>query len=251
VHETELAESAALREFGLASPGRTRSTVVAGSVCLAVPEIDSTMVNHVLGLSAGATDQDLDAIASFYGGIRHAVAVHPHEAALDARLQERGYEPGYSWMKFGRGVEPPAEHRGEVQVAEAGPEDAETFGAIVAESYGLPESSADLIGAVVGRPGFHCFFVRDGDRAIGAATLFVTGSSGWCGYAATLPAARGRGAQNALFAARLRCAAELHCQDVYTETGQRVEGRPAGSYRNILRNGFGELYLRPNWVSPG
>ena len=246
-----MAESAALREFGLASPGRTRATVVAGSVCVAVPEVDSTMVNHVLGLSAGATDEDLDAIASFYGGIRHAVAVHPDEVALEGRLQERGYEPGYAWMKFGRGVEPPAEHRGEVQVVEAGPEDAEQFGAIVAESYGMPGSSAALVAAVVGRPGFHCFLARDRDRAIGSATLFVAGNSGWCGYAATLPAARGRGAQNALFAARMRRAAELGCQDVYTETGQRVEGRPEASYRNILRNGFGELYLRPNWVSPG
>ncbi len=208
------------------------------------------MVNHVVGLSAGATDDDLDAIASFYGGIRHAVAVHPDEVALEGRLQERGYERGYAWMKFGRGLEPPAEHRGEVQVVEAGPEDGETFGAIVAESYGMPGSGAALIAAVVGRPGFHCFLAREADCAIGAATLFVAGNSGWCGYAATLPAARGRGAQNALFAARVRLAAELGCRNVYTETGQRVEERPDASYRNILRNGFLELYLRPNWVSP-
>ena len=251
MHATELAESVALREFGLASSGRTRATVVAGAVCLAVPEADSPMVNHVLGLSAGATDEDLDAIASFYGGIRHAIAVHPDEVALEARLQERGYEPGYAWMKFGRGVEPPAEHRGEVQVVEAGRADAESFGAIVAESYGMPGSSADLIAAVVGRPAFHCFLARDHDRPIGAATLVVAAASGWCGFAGTLPAARGRGAQNALLAARVRRAAELQCRDVYTETGERVEGRPEASYRNILRSGFGELYLRPNWVSPG
>ena len=209
------------------------------------------MVNHVIGLSAGATDEDFDAIALFYGGIRHSVAVHPDEAALEVRLRERGYEPGYAWMKFGRGVEPPVERRGEVRAGEAGPEDAESFGAIVAESFGMPGSSAALIAAVVGRPGFHCFLARDGERAVGAATLFVAGTSGWCGFAATLPAARGRGAQNALFAARVRRAAELGCRDVYTETGQRAEGRPEASYRNILRNGFDELYLRPNWVSPG
>ena len=115
----------------------------------------------------------------------------------------------------------------------------------------MPGSGAALIAAVVGRPGFHCFLAREADCAIGAATLFVEGNSGWCGYAATLPAARGRGAQNALFAARVRRAAELGCRNVYTETGQRVEERPDASYRNILRNGFLELYLRPNWVSPG
>ncbi len=119
VHETELAEAAAVRELGLASPGRTRSIVVAGAVCGAVPELDSPMVNHVVGLSAGAADKDLDAIASFYSGVRHAVAVHPDEAALEPRLQERGYEPGYAWMKFGRSVEPPMEPRAEVHVVEA------------------------------------------------------------------------------------------------------------------------------------
>jgi hypothetical protein len=35
-----------------------------------------------------------------------------------------------------------------------------------------------------------------------------------------------------------------------TETGERVEGRPSNSYRNLLRVGFQEEYLRPNWLSP-
>ena len=35
-----------------------------------------------------------------------------------------------------------------------------------------------------------------------------------------------------------------------TETGEHVEGKPDQSYRNILRAGFREAYLRPNWLSP-
>jgi hypothetical protein len=31
------------------------------------------------------------------------------------------------------------------------------------------------------------------------------------------------------------------------ETGERTEGRPSGSYRNIRRAGFVEARLRPNW----
>jgi len=35
-----------------------------------------------------------------------------------------------------------------------------------------------------------------------------------------------------------------------TETCERTEDRPSASYRNILRAGFAECYLRPNFVSP-
>jgi hypothetical protein len=34
------------------------------------------------------------------------------------------------------------------------------------------------------------------------------------------------------------------------ETGERVPDRPSASYRNILKAGFEEAYLRPNWQRP-
>lgn len=251
MHETEVAEAGALREFGRAVPSRTRLLNLAGAVCVAIPELDSPGVNHVFGLPASVTDGELDAIAAFYGSIRHAISVHPDKAALEPRLRERGYEAGYAWMKFGRGVEPPEERPTELVVTAAGPEHAEAFGRIFARGNGMPAASAGIMAGVVGRPGFHCFLAWDAERPVGAGALYVVERSGWCGVAATVPEARGRGAQNALFAARLRLAAELGCTAVYTETGERVEARPEASYRNILRNGFRELYLRPNWLSPG
>jgi hypothetical protein len=35
-----------------------------------------------------------------------------------------------------------------------------------------------------------------------------------------------------------------------TETGERVPDKPSDSYRNILRAGFHERYLRQNYLSP-
>jgi GNAT superfamily N-acetyltransferase len=98
----------------------------------------------------------------------------------------------------------------------------------VAEGYGMPEACAGLIAALVGRAGYHCFLAWGGERPTGAGALPVVGQSGWCGVAATLPEARGRGAQNALLAARICRAAKLGCTAVYTETN-----------------------LRPNWLLPG
>jgi hypothetical protein len=87
-----------------------------------------------------------------------------------------------------------------------------------------------------------------GDRPAGAAVLHAQDGIGWLGFAGTVPELRGRGAQNGLLAVRLARAEELGLELLVTETGERVPDRPSGSYRNILRNGFEEAYLRPNWI---
>jgi hypothetical protein len=70
------------------------------------------------------------------------------------------------------------------------------------------------------------------------------------GLAATLEPARGRGCQLGLLRRRIADAATAGCHTLFVETGERVPDRPAGSYRNILRAGFEEAYLRPNWRRP-
>ena len=35
-----------------------------------------------------------------------------------------------------------------------------------------------------------------------------------------------------------------------TETGERLPDKPSNSYRNILRAGFTEAYVRQNYLSP-
>jgi GNAT superfamily N-acetyltransferase len=80
--------------------------------------------------------------------------------------------------------------------------------------------------------------------------MYARPPAAWLGFAATLPEARGQGAQGALLVERVRRAAALGCPLVTLETGERVPDRPDASYRNILRQGFFELYLRPNFYSP-
>jgi hypothetical protein len=50
-------------------------------------------------------------------------------------------------------------------------------------------------------------------------------------------------------AARIGAARAAGAAVIVTETGETVEGRPANSYRNILRAGFEPAYVRPNYVS--
>jgi hypothetical protein len=73
---------------------------------------------------------------------------------------------------------------------------------------------------------------------------------GWLGLAATLPDRRRLGAQSAPLAARVQAAIDAGCRTQTTETGKRLPDRPSNWYRNILRAGFEELYVRPSLVSP-
>ena len=79
-----------------------------------------------------------------------------------------------------------------------------------------------------------------------------------CGPAAARPTSASpprcrkhrKGAQGALLAARIRRAGELGCETIVTETGKRRDDRPSSSYCNILRFGFEERYVVPNWLRP-
>ncbi|HEX2506990.1 MAG TPA: GNAT family N-acetyltransferase [Miltoncostaeaceae bacterium] len=129
---------------------------------------------------------------------------------------------------------------------------AEAFGAIVAAAFEMPPDFAGWMAALADRPGWTALLALDGDEPVGAAALFVNGRAAWLGMGATLPEHRGRGAQGALFAERIRRAAELGLEAVLTETGAPVgEEGPGPSYRNMLRYGFAEVALRHNLRSPG
>jgi len=249
----ERAELEAFRDFYalLERQGGGPVHEVAGAVCGAVDGLrDVLMVNRVLGLGLArpATHEDLDEIEAFFrdAGTRFYVSVRPSDGLADL-LEERGYEPGYAWAVFRRGVEPYSAET-QLRVEEIGTEEAGEFGSVVAEAYGMPSSVTDAISAAVGRPGWHCFVTYDGDDPAGAAALFAHDRAAWLGFAGTRPEHRRKGSQGALFAARIGKAAELGVEVLATETGALDPERPGNSYRNITRVGFEERYVRPNYT---
>jgi GNAT superfamily N-acetyltransferase len=219
------------------------ATQVRGGICLSAP----VPIHELTRVADVRDDLDLDAVAEVYGDKPYVVSVPPWVTALDSGLESRGYQRGYAWMKFERGPEPAPPFETTLRIEEA--TDAQIFGRTAAEGWGAPPGLAQGFD-VLGRPGWHCFLAWDGDEPAAAATLFAPGDIAWFGGAATRPAFRGRGAQTALLAARIERACELGVRRMTVETGERVEGRTDQSYRNILRAGFREAYLRPNWRSP-
>jgi GNAT superfamily N-acetyltransferase len=226
-----------------------------GATALRVPLARSApMLNRIVGLGVDgpATEQQLDAAIAAMDGLRHYVSVSPHAepAEIANWLRARGFEPGWGWMQFCRGVDDPPEPATSLTVVEIGPQRGPDFGRIVRAAYGLPAAMEPIVSSTPEREGWYCWLALGGDEPVGAAALFVDEGAGYLGYAGTAPEHRGKGAQSALLAARIRRARELGCDAVFTETGKLLPDRPSVSYRNILRSGFKELYVVPNWLSP-
>jgi GNAT superfamily N-acetyltransferase len=224
-----------------------------GAVVLAVPEApDSPMLNRVvaLGVERPATEDDVDAaLATLAPGVTFYVAVAPaaRPPELAGWLRDRGLEPGWGWMAFRRGVEPLPAPPTELRLVEVGDdEQAAAFAGVVRTAYGLPEALEPRLTSAW-RVGWQCWLALAGAEPAGAAGLFVEDGVGYLGLAGTAPSHRGRGAQSALLAARIARAAQLGCDLVLTETGERGPGRASGSYRNILRAGFQEVAVTANW----
>jgi hypothetical protein len=222
---------------------------VAGAVCFAAPGIPDIQLNRVagLGVERDPSDEELDEIEAFYRGHGSRFAVSLTPGALHDRLLQRGYTAGYAWMKFRRDASLAPQVETELTVEAT--TDGDAFGSVVGEAFGMPAASG-FFGGVVGRPGWTLFLAHAGDDTAGGAALFLADGVGWLGIGGTRPAFRGRGAQNALIAARIEHGRELGAHAFTTETGERVDDRPNGSYRNILRGGFTEAYVRPNLLSP-
>ena len=226
---------------------------IAGAVCCATPGLDSPMLNRAIGLGIAQhpTDADLDEIDSFYrdAGVHYYVSLAPGvQRSVGDLLRERGFADAYAWMKFSRGVEAVSTRETALDVEPT--QDGSTFFRIVSAAFNLPPDSQWKWDGVAGRPSWHLFLAFDAGEPVAAGALFVHDGGGWIGAAGTLGEHRGKGAQGALLAARIERARELGLHDLVTETGQRLPERPSNSYRNILRAGFAEAYLRPNLISP-
>jgi GNAT superfamily N-acetyltransferase len=225
-----------------------------GAVGIANPVLPVLMTNRVMGLGVigPATDAELDEIADRFGEREHMISLAPGAAPADLadRLRERGYRPGYAWVKFRRSAIEPPVVKTDLRVELAGPDQAEAFARVVTEGYGMPAAGGEPLLRVVGRPGWACYLAYAGDEPASAGLVRVRPDGAWLGAAATLPEFRRRGGQGAIMAARIRYAATQGCRRIVTETGEVAPGRPDNSYRNILRYGFEAAYVRPNFVSP-
>jgi GNAT superfamily N-acetyltransferase len=242
------AEVAAERGLAMRQFGPMQATVVE-----ALPRVP--MLNLVLGASEpGAVDGGHLAAATQWAG-SHGVDFYvpvsprlPESEVAERWLAANGFSRAYGWMKFVRDAHPPRfAAPGDVEVVEVVDPGQAPFGVIAATGFGLPFWASAFFADLPGRDGWRCYVAEVGGEPQACAAMLTHRGVAEFGIAATLEPARGRGCQPALLRRRILDAAETGCHTLFVETGERVPDHPSPSYRNILRAGFEEAYVRPNW----
>jgi GNAT superfamily N-acetyltransferase len=251
VSELERIERDAYGSMFAAAPPSAGAAVrsVADARCIFLRGVPTTMLNRVcgLGIDGPPTTGDLEEIDDFFGSAAYAVAVAPEADGLADLLETRGFVPAYAWMKFRRHSAPPPPVTTDLRVVAIDGSSGGDLGRVIGGAFGLRDSYDAWWAAVAAADGWHCFVAYADEEPAAAGALYASGSIGWVGVAGTLPEFRRRGGQSAIMAARIERARDLGIELLVTETGERRDGRPSNSYRNILRFGFEEAYVRPNY----
>ena len=228
---------------------------VEGSVILLAPKTDMLALNRVWapGAAPELSEDTLDAVIALYRGRRGSrFVLHWCPDALPAEattwFAARGFWGSHPMAKLFREADVAMSCSSDVEIIEIEPARRDEFGQVAAMGNELGEAMGPGFNSTVGHPGWTHYFAMDGARPVAAAVLYVDGVVGWCGFAGTLPAFRGRGAQSALLTRRVRDAALRGCAWVVCETMAETAERPNPSVRNMRRLGFQLAYVRPNFI---
>lgn len=230
-----------------------------GVTLLSASKADHLLLNRAIGLGR-ATDSEeaaTEMVVEHYARRdieRYWIHLGSRlrSSSFPTHLQSRRVLPyPRSWMKFARRSAPVAAARSDLCVRPARPDDATPIAQITAAGFEMPEEAGALFATAIGARGWYYYVVEQEDQVVSASALYALGRDALLVFAATASNARRKGCQRALMAARLERARELGCDHAFTETGVPVEGEAGSSYRNILRAGFDELYVRDNFAPEG
>jgi hypothetical protein len=226
---------------------------VADGVALVASKVRSLLYNRTFGfgLDRPIGEDILDRAIGLY---RHEApfTIQPSPAARPREivpwLRARGLETHFDWVIWVREAGPANEAPTGLKIDRIGPEQANEFARVAVAVFDKEEPFIPWVTLSIGRRGWRHYLARDGEEPIAIAALYISEGVGWLGWGGTLPTQRGRGAQSALIARRVRDATALGCRWLTVETGDDLPERPNPSYRNCARAGFRVLHRRPSYA---
>lgn len=264
----EQAEAEEMYEFEAGVPEDRRArwgveaTRLGGGVVLAMRDDSSDYWSKALGFGFNEpiTLRMMEQVIAFYRerDVRQAtIQIAPSVIPSNWRAicETLAFEPGDFIRKLGCGIETAVEASAGVTlddgltVGPVTPDEAAEWADVMPRAMGVPhQGMQDMAAASVVRAGWHPFAVRESGSIVATATLRVQGQVGSLFAGCTLPQARGRGAQSALIAARVRAARNEGCRWLVVETFDEPVGTHNSSYHNLIRSGFRLQYKRRNWI---
>ena len=210
-------------------------------------------MQHVNGLSSGDASIVPKVAAWFHAKLllpRFDITPAPDFEPLAAALVDVGArQTGFIDVLWSR-----AEPRGAgavsevtVRVVEPGGEDAQCFARVLLGGHEVPDDTfADDWAAVAlwpAEPDWSCYLAEVAGAPVGAAALVVDDGIGLLANAATLPAGRRRGCQQALIHRRMQDAMASGCELFLT-----MANPGSVSHRNLERGGLGVAYTKVVWT---
>ncbi|WP_156096150.1 GNAT family N-acetyltransferase [Amycolatopsis jejuensis] len=262
----EQAEIDAYLTFATAAPPAVRETLGVGSLrfgpvrALAIREDPSGFFNRAGGFDASEpiTVDLVGRLCRFFaeqyvpaGAIMIAPALLPPD--WDSIAAKLGLTTGARYVKLARDLRAPIADPvldSGLRVGRLDPAESREWATVMMETFGLatPREMIDLTEGFVGAPGWQQYAVWDGDHIVATGSLHLDGECADVFGGATLPEARGRGAQSALLAVRLQAARDAGCRWAVAETGTESPGERNPSLHNMLRFDFTRQYERTSWV---
>lgn len=271
----DLAEQTEIRayvDFATGASERVRQALGIGSMhvgsvrALAIREDPSNFFNRAggFGTQEPVVADDLARVGDFFheqGLLQGTFMIAPSLMPPDwaGTIAKLDLTQGRRYTKLGCGIENTLSTSGGVEALDPGlrvgpveSQHAHEWATVMMTTFGFTgPDMIDMAASCVGRPNWQQYAVWDGDRIVAVGSLFVNGECADMFGAATLPEARGRGAQSALLAARARAAQDAGCRWLVAETGAEAPGEHNSSLHNMLRAGFEPLYDRVSWLWTG
>lgn len=199
---------------------------------------------HLCGAGAGLTGEGLDALLAMMqdeGIDTFFIRLTPGPGMDHARalIRAAGFER-HPWTRYP--VLALAEAARPAMATDLTVRSVDRAGALAArEAMGTAMWPGFLASA--GAPGFHHFLAFDGERPVAHAAMALREGIAYLGWMSTAEAARRRGAQQALIAARVALARDLGADHIVTEALTIL----ASSRANLERAGFHEVYERETY----
>jgi len=217
---------------------------------------DSLRMNRVIGLGhrGQAKQAMIDEIIAFYRTSKlrrfsFMLSTGPQAKTIAGWLRARGFRRHGGQSMLARDCRRSVPRAtSDVRVVRAGRAHAPLIVAIHERCFGTPASRRNWALAAAAAPECEQYLGFAGATPVAVGALRIDGDLAWLGGGATLTRWRRRGAHGALIAARLRRADRHGCRWAWVETVAPLPGRPAGSWRNLLRMGFEKVCDKPIFV---
>jgi hypothetical protein len=189
--------------------------------------------------------------------VDYRVPVTPGRPAADEAerwLMERGNEQGGSRTKLVRDTSPPQlpAPPGIEVIAREDPDEDECFADSFAENLGMPCWASTFFFELPGAEGWHCYVATEGDDALAYVAMLVH-----AGVAELTLASHPRGVERengggaALLRRCIEDAAAAGCEAIFAEVPELDPEPLSESRESLLRAGFEQAFVRPDWRPPG